>query len=235
MGLDYSYEFITATDQLGRLHQAVAAYLPEQSRRRFAYVTGDHAPCLTFRFASDGALARYTQSAATELVEVGCLYVSRSIGLRHALLRATAATTDMSLLFEESPSVREAMRDIGRAAGALCVLLDRETDQYAQLWPEQRQISLASHAGVVPEDDVDAWCGAILAATSTTDGPPLGWPAWEQRWLTRDRGFYESLGEERADHQCREESCRRGAVPLSVHCRIHHFAHVLGRPCPFDD
>ncbi len=137
----------------------------------------------------------------------------------------------MSLLFEESPSVREAMRDIGRAADAFCVLLDRETVRYPQLWPEQRQIELAD----APGDD-DAWCGAVLAATlKTADGPPLEWPDWHDRWLARDRAFYVSLGEERDDHRCRQDTCKRGAVPLSVHCRVHHFAHICGRPCPFDD
>jgi hypothetical protein len=166
---------------------------------------------------------------------VGSIYVSQSIGSLYAIISATAATTEMSLLFEESPSVREAMRDVGRSAGALSVLLDRETAHYVQLWPDPRQISLADHAVDVREEDIDAWCGAVLAAARTTGGRPAEWPAWEQRWLARDRTFYEALGKERLNPRCGETSCVRGAVALSVYCRIHHFAHILGRPCPFDD
>lgn len=51
----------------------------------------------------------------------------------------------------------------------------------------------------------------------------------------RDRAFFDSLGEERLDHQCRREGCVRGSVMLSVFCRVHHFQNVFGRPYPFDE
>ena len=231
MGLDFEYVFITEADQLARLREALTVYLSEEGQQRLADAVEDQSPCLTFRFASDGALARYSEAAGVEVIELGGIYVSQSVGTRYALLRATAATTEMSLLFEESPSIREAMRDIGRGAGALCVLLDRETDRYPQLWPEQRQIRV-----VRTFEDDDAWCRAVLAATSRpAGGSPWKWPDWRDRWLDRDLVFYESLGEERGDHHCREETCNRGAVLLSVFCRVHHFVNVRGRTCPFDD
>ncbi len=52
--------------------------------------------------------------------------------------------------------------------------------------------------------------------------------------LRAAREFYDSLGEERSSHPCRKPGCNRGAVKLSVLCRIHHFEVVRG-PCPFDD
>jgi hypothetical protein len=57
---------------------------------------------------------------------------------------------------------------------------------------------------------------------------------WEASRLQSDREFYDSLGEERADTRCRRSGCARGAVSLSVLCRVHHFESIQGRPSPFD-
>lgn len=56
--------------------------------------------------------------------------------------------------------------------------------------------------------------------------------AWQ---LQEDRKFYDLLGSERADVPCRTEGCKRGAVELSVLCRVHHFESVRKRPSPFTD
>jgi len=50
-----------------------------------------------------------------------------------------------------------------------------------------------------------------------------------------DREFYDRLGSERPDVPCREAGCARGAVRLSVFCKVHHFQQVQRRPCPFTD
>lgn len=55
---------------------------------------------------------------------------------------------------------------------------------------------------------------------------------WQRQ---QDRAFYEALGEERADVRCREQGCARGAISLSVLCRVHHFEMVQKKPCPFAD
>jgi hypothetical protein len=51
--------------------------------------------------------------------------------------------------------------------------------------------------------------------------------------LAQDKQFYDSLGEERPTVPCREPNCNRGAIALSVLCRIHHFEMIQGRPSPF--
>lgn len=61
--------------------------------------------------------------------------------------------------------------------------------------------------------------------------PPTG-PA---ALLAVDRDFYDSLGDERSDVPCRTVGCSRGAVQLSVLCKVHHFEQVRRRPCPFND
>jgi hypothetical protein len=60
-------------------------------------------------------------------------------------------------------------------------------------------------------------------------------PAVTEAQLRRDRAFYDTLGAERADVPCRATGCARGAVTLSVFCRVHHFRQVTGRECPFAD
>ena len=69
-------------------------------------------------------------------------------------------------------------------------------------------------------------------------------PPWEEvdalprhkaATLAVNRKFYDTLGEERADVPCHSPGCRKGAIPLSVMCRRHHFEQLMRRPCPFDD
>ena len=60
-------------------------------------------------------------------------------------------------------------------------------------------------------------------------------PAVSKAQLRRDRAFYDALGPERSDVPCRAAGCVRGAVGLSVFCRVHHFRQVKGRDCPFRD
>jgi hypothetical protein len=50
-----------------------------------------------------------------------------------------------------------------------------------------------------------------------------------------DLAFYNLLGPERSDKSCSKEGCRRGAVDLSIYCRVHHFEMIKGKPCPFSD
>jgi hypothetical protein len=60
-------------------------------------------------------------------------------------------------------------------------------------------------------------------------------PAVSEAQLRRDRAFYDTLGAERPDVTCRAAACGRGAIALSVFCRVHHFRQVTGRECPFTD
>jgi hypothetical protein len=57
----------------------------------------------------------------------------------------------------------------------------------------------------------------------------------EEHLLKMDRDFYNSLGEEREEIKCKNESCERGAIKGSLFCRIHHFEMINKKPCPFTD
>ena len=72
----------------------------------------------------------------------------------------------------------------------------------------------------------DSW----LPEPGAPDPPP-----WEETKMRLDREFYESLGDERGDVECREPGCKRGAIRLSVFCRTHHFESVKRESCPFTD
>jgi len=71
---------------------------------------------------------------------------------------------------------------------------------------------------------------AFLPRPGAPDPPP-----WAEIQLSLDREFYEMLGSERADQQCRHEGCLRGAISHSVLCKKHHFESIRGRTCPFTD
>lgn len=53
--------------------------------------------------------------------------------------------------------------------------------------------------------------------------------------LKMQRAFYEALGPENSDQQCRKEGCARGTLKFSVFCRSHHFESLYQQTCPFDD
>jgi hypothetical protein len=61
--------------------------------------------------------------------------------------------------------------------------------------------------------------------------PPTG----PQAMVAVDRKFYDSLGSERSDVACAAAGCTRGAITLSVLCKVHHFEQIKRRPCPFSD
>ncbi|MFM2476029.1 hypothetical protein [Celerinatantimonas sp. MCCC 1A17872] len=50
-----------------------------------------------------------------------------------------------------------------------------------------------------------------------------------------DRDFYENLGDERKEVQCKTSHCNRGAISGSAYCKIHHFEMVKKKSCPFND
>ncbi|UXK10299.1 hypothetical protein N5094_09005 [Shewanella putrefaciens] len=67
--------------------------------------------------------------------------------------------------------------------------------------------------------------------------PYPGFKPLEQEEYQRkvDRDFYDCLGEERSQVQCKNEECQRGAITSSAYCRAHHFEMVQNKPYPFID
>jgi hypothetical protein len=56
-----------------------------------------------------------------------------------------------------------------------------------------------------------------------------------QERLAQQRHFYDALGPEEASSPCAHPGCSRGAIELSLLCRVHHFENVMRCRCPFSD
>jgi hypothetical protein len=86
--------------------------------------------------------------------------------------------------------------------------------------------------GAIAELERQAWEPGAYPATPAEEVERRSKERTQQQ-LADDRAFFESLGAERADVQCRHQHCGRGAVAQSIFCRVHHFEHIRRRPCPF--
>ncbi|ROR37359.1 hypothetical protein [Kitasatospora cineracea] len=76
-------------------------------------------------------------------------------------LEFTAATSDMSRMFERSASVRKVFTDLTAAAGGVCCLLDTETGSYDICWLNGETVSGETVPGSRFPDFralVAAWC-----------------------------------------------------------------------------
>ncbi len=85
-------------------------------------------------------------------VSVGYIYLtvwfSPAWHPNFASLQFTAATSDMSRMFEQSASVRKVFTDLTAAAGGACCLLDTETDTFDICWLNGETVSGETVPGV---------------------------------------------------------------------------------------
>ncbi|MBB3210737.1 hypothetical protein FHS27_006585 [Rhodopirellula rubra] len=111
----------------------------------------------------------------------------------------------------------------------LCITIDRQTADQCIAWADrlaEAQDNAAAADIIRYYIRFDAWPETLGAP----DPPPT-----EEVFLRMDREFCDMLGDERKDVACKRDGCDRGAVPMSVLCRRHHFENVKGRPYPFED
>ena len=205
MGLDYAYELIAERQSADRLVRAVCQHLAPDDRTRLLGVLGlgvvnvmEHVQrndferqlferggkdiCLSFLFAADEPLTEYAEESPLApvdgRVQVGCVWTSVECGSRFALIRATAATSEMSRLFERSASVRKTFSEAGRAGGALLVMFDDEREDFVSVWPLPGRFALAGKRDSFEDDElklkVDAYCSDLVASARRTLGgqPP---------------------------------------------------------------
>lgn len=196
MGLDYTYEVVAELRSADSLVRVLAKHLVARDRQRLLAALGaspesimrriqrrdlelelsndeSHDLCFAFLFPSDqhlvayGSIRQFDDPQSGRLA-IGCVWSSIRCGERYALFRATAATTDMSLLFQESRSIRETFVQIGREAGAALVVFDEEKDDRVGIWP--REGRMANSIGpddflgpVVEPHEIDRYCSALVA------------------------------------------------------------------------
>lgn len=190
MGLDYSYELIAERHLANCLVRAVSEHLAPDDKARLLGALdlgvddlmeqiqrsdlerGSQNICLSFLFAADEHLAEYEKdwplAPVDGRVQVGCVWTSIECGSRFVLLRATAATSGMSRLFERSASVQETFSDIGRSGGALLVAFDDEREDFVSVWPLRGRFATSKEPDCYYDEDlnltVDEYCGDLIAS-----------------------------------------------------------------------
>jgi hypothetical protein len=193
MGLDYGYEWVGERGSADRLIRAVAEHLAPKDQRRVLAALASGADgllrrvereeferslmqdageelCLSFLFGRDDRLAEYAREISApsigDRVQVGCVWTSTNCGSRFVLIRARAATSNMSRLFEQSPSIRATFVGAGRAADALLVMFDDEQEEFLALWPRAGRFAARDWALVDQVDDlsVDDYCAELIAS-----------------------------------------------------------------------
>ncbi len=101
--------------------------------------------CLAFLFPIDHELEEFQRNIFRESyrkefkARIGCIYTSLFVGSEFALLKARAATTEMSLLFNASSSIKKVMIEISESSSSKALFFDKE-EQYNWnlLYPEAR-------------------------------------------------------------------------------------------------
>ncbi len=201
MGLCYAYELIAELQSADRLVRAVCEHLVPDDRTRLLdalglgmadvmervqrddferqlFARGGKDICLSFLFAVDEHLTQYANESSLASVDgrvqVGCVWTSVECGNRFALVRAIAATTGMSLLFERSTSVRKTFIDAGQSGGALLVTFDDEREDFVSVWPLRGRFGPAGERDSFEDDElelkVDAYCADMVASAHRTLG-----------------------------------------------------------------
>ena len=139
---------------------------------RYPHEVGDNR-CFTFLFPPDDFLVDYERlcssmpRTADGRVAVGCVWCCLSAGEALAVFNATAATSDMSRLFERSPGVRSLWSKISIEATTTALLFDFEDiDRWELLYPRSEQVPRLDEEYYELEDgynlNIDAYFGETL-------------------------------------------------------------------------
>ncbi|GGX82749.1 hypothetical protein [Streptomyces fructofermentans] len=98
-------------------------------------------------FAVDDVVDKFDSGAARDelgRIQIGYIYLTVRFAPaphpRFASMGFMAATTGMSLLFEQSESVRTVFTDLAAASGGVCCLLDTESDVLQVCWLNGRPV-----------------------------------------------------------------------------------------------
>lgn len=154
--------------------------------------------CLTFLFPEDAHIAAYSDEHPVGRPEpidgrvpFGCVWTDVACGDAFVRVRATAATSSMSVLFYDSRSVRSVFVAIGEAGGAFLVAFDDESGEYLDaLWPHEGRLALSEQA-MAPAGvfSVDAYGAHLLDALREAFGgaPPDSGVQPPQTGTGRDR------------------------------------------------
>jgi hypothetical protein len=115
--------------------------------------------CLTMCFKRDKVLqeyeAKYHMDPSRELLVLGCVWTSVRAGNQFAAIASTAATTEMSLLFNRSPQIKRTWMNLAQGMKAIALFFDREEgDRWNLIYPAKRK--------VLKPDDEACWVADCL-------------------------------------------------------------------------
>ena len=180
MGLNYSFEFISKTENRLKLLEAFSKRLSKDCRDKFGsfdkyepeyedlitdsweeiYIIkmgiklfgnkGDYINNNSYCFSilpeidesveSYFSNSGYTPDRENGRLLIGCAWTSLYVGEENVLLEVTAATSNMSRLFEKSKSIHKLCSDIAEEAENTSVFLDKENQLYWwQIFPESKK------------------------------------------------------------------------------------------------
>lgn len=176
MGLDYSYEIVTTHAGAENTLRVLTRHLHPDDRDRILDALGHGITefekcvqrntryengylCLCFLFPPDEALSASSDlldyEDATGRVALSCVDLTLRLGEKYVLLRNTAVTTTMSLLFAQSPNIRETFRQIGQESDALLVTFDDEQDDALAIWPHEKRLGTSYFTEWEADEDAD--------------------------------------------------------------------------------
>ncbi|HEU5117766.1 MAG TPA: hypothetical protein VFT74_14160 [Isosphaeraceae bacterium] len=161
MGTRYAYEILIPRTSVETLIESVMRHVVDQDARRLltnsqfdfeAEVCGE--VCLTFLFTPDDSIPDFIRidprsDPATNRVAVGCVWSSINRGDRYALFEATAASSNISSAFLDSPKIRAVFLQIAQESEALLLAFDDERCSRALVWPLKARTR---------EFDIDEFC-----------------------------------------------------------------------------
>jgi len=97
-------------------------------------------------------------------------------------------------------------------------------------------VSSAKHINPPFSDDLLLECFNYFYEYDAFLPEPGYKPPPKEEWQRNiDSEFYELLGEEQKETNCKSDVCQKGTVKGSVFCKVHHFEMIHKRPCPFSD
>ena len=132
--------------------------------------------CLSFLFAMDEHVLGFTDRSKDKSsfgtvegkIPIGCVWTSIKCGKKFVVIRATAATSDMSILFEQSTSVRATITEVCQTGNPLLVLFDDEQSDLVAVWPQQGRFTLSATYQTFEDEQgdlkVDDYCTDLLAS-----------------------------------------------------------------------
>ena len=134
--------------------------------------------CLTLCFRRDKVIreyeARYNMQGKHDTIMLGCIWTSVYAGKQFAVIKSTAASTEMSLLFLRSPVIKKTWADLAKEMGAVALFFDQEDgDEWNLFYPAHRKV-------VRPDDDaywiddgliVDAFCQDAVRLAGIIENP----------------------------------------------------------------